>query len=310
MMESRSIGPLAVSVVGLGCNQIGTTCDELESRAVVHAALERGITLFDTADEYGNGRSEEVLGRLLRGHRNEVVLATKFGCPMGTDPACSGASARWITRALEDSLRRLGTDRIDLYQLHFPDDQVPIEETLSSLDGLMRAGKVRTIGCCNLDPPAIHTAAAAARTGRFSSFASVQTKLNLLRRERLTDVAPACVAEGIALIPYFPLASGLLTGKYRRGMPPPPGSRLSENVPPEVAAKVLSDATFDRIEALDRIANAEGRSLLELAVAWLASLPVVGSVICGATSATQVARNVAAGDWRLDAAIIGAIAAT
>lgn len=309
-METRSLGPLSVSVVGLGCNQIGTTCDDLRSRDVVHAALEQGVTLFDTADEYGDGRSEEVLGRLLRGHRDQVIIATKFGCRMGNDPNRSGASARWITRALDDSLRRLGTDRIDLYQLHFPDAVVPIEETLSTLDGLVKAGKVRAIGCCNLDPPQIHAAATTARARAFSAFISAQTKLNLLRRERLNDVAPACAAEGMALIPYFPLASGLLTGKYRRGTPPPPGTRLSENVTPEVAAKVLSDTTFDRIEALERIANERGRSLLELAVAWLASLSVVSSVICGATSAIQVTRNVAASEWRLDAATMSAIAAT
>jgi len=306
-METRSVGPLSVSVIGLGCNQVGTTCDALRSRAVIHAALDHGITLFDTADEYGDGRSEKFLGEALRGRRDEVAIASKFGCPMGNDSLKSGASARWITRAVEDSLRRLGTDRIDLYQLHFPDPSVPIDETLAALDLLVRQGKVRAIGCCNLSAPEIHEAAAAARAAGLHRFVSAQTKLSLLRQERLRDVAPACATEGMALIPYFPLASGLLTGKYRRDMPPPPGSRLADNVAPEVAAKVLSDETFDRLEALEARARAHGRTLLDLAIAWLTSHQIVGSVICGATTADQVARNVMAGGWRLDPATLDSL---
>jgi aryl-alcohol dehydrogenase-like predicted oxidoreductase len=299
-METRQIGSLQVSVIGLGCNQVGTTCDLPASRDIIAAAIDHGITFFDTADEYGDGRSEEVLGPLLTAHRNKIVLGTKFGAKLDGDPARAGASARWIERAVEDSLRRLCTDRIDLYQLHFPDTATPMEETLAALDRLVRSGKVREIGACNLPAAAIDEAAGAASALGTARFRSYQARLNLLRQEALAELVPACARNQIRFIPYFPLASGLLTGKYRRGHPPAAGSRLAENVPAEVAAKVLSDAAFDRLEALEALAAQHGHSLLDLAIAWLTAQPQIASVICGATSARQVAANVAGAGWLLD----------
>ena len=311
-MEKRKIGKLEVSVVGLGCNQLGTTMDEQASANVVAAALDHGVNFFDTADEYGGGRSEEYLGKALRGKRDKVIIATKFGShhiataspePTPLPPGEGGASARWVEIAVERSLRWLGTDYIDLYQLHFPDDTVPIDETLTALDRLIRDGKVREIGCANFSVAQIDAAATAAKEKKLHPFASVQNRLSLLRQGALADVLPACTQHGTSFLPYFPLASGLLTGKYRRGMTPPADTRLGgTNVTDEVRAKILSDKSFARVEALESFAKQRGHGVLDLAFAWLLAQPAVASVIAGATRPEQVIANARAGAWKLTAA--------
>lgn len=306
-MKTRTLGNLEVSVVGLGCNQLGTTCDEKASADIVAAALDHGVTLFDTADEYGEGNSEIVLGKALRNRRSEVVIATKFGCRMQGDPLREGASARWIVAAVEDSLRRLGTDYIDLYQQHFPDPQTPVEETLDTLRGLIKAGKVREIGCCNFTAPMIDMAAQSVSVAGRHGFASAQNRLNLLRQEALADVVPACERHGMKMLPFFPLASGVLSGKYRRGEAQPAGTRMGDNVAPDVAARILSDATFDRLDKLGKFAADHGRSLGQLAIAWLIAQPVVASVIAGATRPEQVVANISAADWTFSAGELGNI---
>ena len=295
-METRSIGSLKVSLAGLGCNNFGGRCDADQTAAVVAAALDAGITFFDTADVYGGTHSEEFLGRALGSLRDDVVVATKFGHQVGDDPEHSGGSARWVTRACEDSLRRLGTDHIDLYQLHRPDPKTPIEETLGALDELVRAGKVREIGNSNFDGAAMDEADDVARTRGFARFASAQNHYNLLHREAESDVLPACARLGLGQLPYFPLASGMLTGKYRRGEPPPEGTRLA-TVPEERRARIFSDENFDVVERLESIAVKRGRSLLDVALGWLAAQPAVASVIAGATTPWQVRANAAATSW-------------
>lgn len=304
-MERRRIGELEVSAVGLGCNQLGTTCDRAASNAVVGAALDAGITFFDTADEYGDGRSEELLGAALRHHRDDVVIATKFGGPRGETPL-TGASAAWIETAVEQSLTRLGTDRIDLYQLHFPDPATPIEETLEALGRLVAAGKVREIGAANLSGEQLTVAAAAADRLGVPRFASAQNRLNLLRQDALDDVLPVCGTLGSAFLPYFPLASGLLSGKYRRGVAPEAGTRMAESVPEAGRERILSDATFDRLDALERLAAEHGRTLIELAFGWLLAQPALASVIAGATRPEQVVANVDAARWRPDPELVAA----
>lgn len=299
-MEMRSIGSLRVSVVGVGCNNFGGRIDSVASTAVVGAALDAGITLFDTADIYGGGQSEVLLGQALGARRDEVVIATKFGMGDGTNlPA--GASGAAIVTAVEGSLRRLGTDRIDLYQLHAPDDATPIEETLAALDQLVQDGKVREIGCSNFDGTRLDRAAAAAGTMETARFASVQNELSLLRRRHEADLLEACRRHDLVILPYFPLASGLLTGKYRRGTAPPPGTRLA-SLPSEGQQRALSDRRFDTVEALEAFAVARGRSVLELAMSWLAGLPHMASVIAGATKPEQVHANADAVAWQLTAA--------
>ena len=292
-METRRIGSLTVSVAGLGCNNFGMGLDYTRSAEVVHAALEAGVTFFDTADIYGQTHSEEFLGRALAGRRDAVVVATKFGLPL--DDRRKGAGPAYVKQAAEDSLRRLGTDRIDLYQLHTPDPSTPIADTLGALDDLVRAGKVREIGCSNFSAAQLREAEAAAAPGR-ARFVSVQNEYSLLHREPERDVLAACERLGLAFLPYFPLASGLLTGKYERGAPPPAGTRLSHAW---AANRFLTDDRLDRVDALRRFAGARGRSILELAVSWLLRHRVVASVIAGATSPEQVRANVAAAMWRL-----------
>ncbi len=308
-MRTRRIGSLEVSVVGLGCNQLGTTCDETRTAAILAAAADSGVTFFDTADEYGAGASEELLGRLLAARRDEVVIATKFGSRYGAAPGEGGASPRWITTAVEASLRRLRTDRIDLYQLHFPDPSVPIEETLGALEGLVQAGKAREIGCANMATAQIDEAARAANDHGLRPFASVQNRLNLLRPQALSDTVPAASAQGMAFLPFFPLASGVLTGKYRRGQAPPAGTRLGDHVAPAVAAKILSERIHDRLEAFERLAGQDGHTLLELSIAWLIGQPAVASVIAGVTSPAQLRTNVAAAEWELSAETMAAASA-
>jgi aryl-alcohol dehydrogenase-like predicted oxidoreductase len=296
-VETRRIGSLDVSVVGLGCNNFGMRIDEDRAHAVVRAALDAGITMFDTADIYGGTRSEEFLGRALGTRRDEAVIGTKFGGPID-DARPGGASAAYIQRAVEDSLRRLGTDRIDLYQLHFPDDKVPLDETLGALDELVRAGKVREIGCSNFSPELIAQADDASSARGIARFVSVQNEYSLLRRGPEKGVLDACEKYDLAFIPYFPLASGVLTGKYRRGEAPPPETRLA-TAPAERVERALSDRNFDKVEALQRWVADRGHSLLELAMSWLLCRPRVTTVIAGATRPEQVAANAAAANWKL-----------
>ena len=290
-METRKIGSLTVSVVGLGCNNFGPRLDAEETRAVVHAALDAGVNFLDTADIYGMGLSEEYVGRALGPRRAEVVLATKFGMKM--DERRRGAHPDYIREAVEDSLRRLGTDRIDIYQLHTPDPSVPIADTLGALDELVRAGKVVEIGCSNFSVEQLREARDAAPGARFQS---VQNEYSLFHRDPEESVLDECARQGLAFIPYFPLASGLLTGKYRRGTPPPEGTRITAG---GRYAELLTEENLERVERLAQWAEARGHTLLELAFAWLLARGEVVSVIAGATSAAQVRSNAAASAWRL-----------
>jgi len=308
-MEFRRLGNsgLVVSVVGLGTNNFGMKLDLEQSRAVVHAALDQGITLFDTADSYGT--SEERLGDILQGKRDDVVLATKFGSDSrrrgndnGEDWGARG-SRRYIIRAVESSLRRLRTDWIDLYQLHRPDDATPIDETLSALDDLVHAGKVRYLGSSNFTGWQVAEAEWTARTRGLERFVSAQNEYSWLERDIEADLVPALEHYGIGLLPYFPLASGLLTGKYRRGEEPPQGSRIQS----WGRESVLTDETFDVLEKLEAFAAERGVTLLDVAIGGLAAQPAVSSVIAGATTPEQVAKNVAAGNWSPSAADVAAL---
>jgi aryl-alcohol dehydrogenase-like predicted oxidoreductase len=303
-MKTRTLGSLAVSVVGLGCNNFGARLDAGQTAAVVRAALDAGIDFFDTADIYGGTKSEEYLGRALHGVRDSVVIATKFGIPIDAQRQ-GGASPQYIARAVEDSLRRLGTDRIDLYQLHRPDPQVPIEDTLGALGELVAAGKVREIGSSNFSSKQIAAAETAVVPGA-ARFVSVQNEYSLLQRGPERSVLDACAQRGIGFLPYFPLASGALSGKYRQGQAPPVGTRLAAADSP-LAARFLSESALATIEALAQFAEARGRSLLELAHSFLLAQKSVVSVIGGATSAEQVRANVAAADWQLSADDLGEI---
>lgn len=297
-MEHLPLGLLSVSRVGLGCNNFGGRLDAAESEAVVKAAVDAGIDFFDTADVYGDRRSEQILGRALRGVRERVVIATKFGAPGSADDGSARGGRAWIERAVERSLQRLGTDRIDLYQMHFPDADVPIDETLGALDELVRAGKVREIGCSNFSSTRIREAARASEERGLAAFRSVQNRYSLLHREPEEKVIPACRELGVSLIPYFPLESGLLTGKYRAGEALPDRTRLA-NMPDDQRARFLTDERLVLVERLREYARARGRSLLELAMSWLATAPMVVSVIAGATRPEQVAANAGAASWAL-----------
>lgn len=297
-METRRLGPLEVSVVGLGCNNFGRRVGEEGTRAVVDAALDAGITLFDTADVYGEGESERLLGHALARRRGEVVIATKFGLPMGDDATRSGAHPDRIPRAVEDSLRRLGTDVIDLYQLHRPDPEVPIAETLGALHELVEAGTVRAIGCSNFSAAQIDEAARTAQEGDIHPFVSVQNRYSVLTREPEDEgVVDACERHGLGLLPYFPLESGLLTGKYAEGFDTVQG-RLS-SLDDERRARFADDGKLSATEELTRFAELRDHSVLELAISWLAAQPAVASVIPGATAPGQVRANAEAADWRL-----------
>ena len=296
-MRYRSLGNsgLLVSVVGLGCNNFGRRLDLQQSRAVVDAAIDSGVTLLDTAEAYGGfGRSEEILGEVLAGRRDSVVLATKFGA-QGSDfygPAAGARGGRsYIRRAVEQSLRRLRTDYIDLYQIHNPDPVTPIEETISALSELVRAGLVRYIGHSNFSAVQIATAAAAARELTAVPFISAQNHWSLLERQAEMDVVPAAIQYRLGVLPFFPLANGLLTGKIRRGVGPAAGTRLAER------SGYITEAKLDKVEALADWAGQHGRSVLEVTIGGLAALPGCSSVIAGATSAEQVRANAAAGRW-------------
>jgi aryl-alcohol dehydrogenase-like predicted oxidoreductase len=296
-MESRRLGRsgLLVSALGLGTNNLGNRLDAAASRAVVDAALEAGVTFIDTADVYGRGASETALGSILGERRRDVIIATKFGAAMADDGWQRGASRRWIVRAAEDSLRRLRTDWIDLYQVHFPDPATPIEETLRALDDLMTAGKVRYIGTSNFAAWQIVDAQWTAQAANLARPISVQHRYNLLHREIATDVLPAARQFGLGLHPYVPLASGFLTGKYRRGEGASAGRlQASPN-----AGQLLTDPNYDRLDALQAFARDRGREPLDLAIAWLLTQPEVGPVIASASSPEQVTANAQAAQWRL-----------
>lgn len=299
-MENRTFtapggAALTVSAVGLGCNNFGRRCDAGETRAVVAAALDAGVTLFDTSDSYGDprGSSEEYLGRALGARREDVVIASKFGWAGGASPAHIAAS-------VEASLKRLGTDRIDLYQLHKPDPATPMEDTLAALDGLVRQGKVRFIGCSNLSGQQLQDALAISSESNIAPFVTAQNQYSLIKREIEADLTPVCVEHGIGILPFYPLASGLLTGKYRRGETPSENWRLGENTPQ--AKRTRTDANLDAVERLHGFAEARGRPLLELAMSWLAGRPAVASVISGARTPEQVRENAGAAGWKLSEA--------
>jgi aryl-alcohol dehydrogenase-like predicted oxidoreductase len=297
-METRKIGSLDASIVGLGCNNFGGRIDADATARVVDAALDAGVTFFDTADIYGGTHSEEFLGRALGTRRDRALIATKFGVPIDDDRK-GGASAAYVARACEDSLRRLGTDRIDLYQLHFPDAATPQDETLGALDALVRAGKVREIGCSNFTPEMIEEATTISGDRGIARYVSVQNEYSLLRRlPEKAGVLDACVKYDLGFLPYFPLASGVLSGKYQRRKQPPDGTRLA-SLPAERQDEALSDKVMNRVEALTTWAGDHGHTLLELAFAWLLARPAVASVIAGATKPEQVVTNAAAASWRL-----------
>jgi aryl-alcohol dehydrogenase-like predicted oxidoreductase len=297
-MRYRPLGAsgLMVSVVGLGGNNFGRRIDLEGTRAVIDAALDVGINLVDTADIYGSrpGESETLLGQVLEGRRDEVVLATKFGMDMrganGDDHGARG-SRRYVRRAVEASLRRLRTEHVDLYQYHVPDGITPVEETLATLDDLVREGKVRYVGSSNFEAWQVADADWSARTRGVARFVSAQNHYNLLARDAEAELVPACERFGVGVLPYFPLASGLLTGKYRRGEPAPEGSRLRER--PEQ----LTDERFDVVEALEKYAADRGLTVLDVAIGGLAAQPAVASVIAGATKPEQVRANATAGEW-------------
>jgi len=287
-----------VSAIGLGCNNFGGRIGLEASRAVVHAALDAGITLFDTADAYGErGGSETALGEILGPRRQDIVLATKFALPMNDAETLKGASRRYVMQAVDASLRRLRTDWIDLYQQHRPDPLTPIEETLRALEDLTRAGKIRYAGCSNLPAWQVADADWTARHLGMPGFVSCQDELSLLVRGNEAELLPAMRAHGLGLLPYFPLASGLLTGKYRRNEPMPEGARLTGTQ--RLADRYLTDANWAASERLHDFAQARGRTLLELAFSWLLAQAPVSSVIAGATRPEQVAANAAAGGWTL-----------
>ncbi len=304
-LQTRSLGDSGVRVsnVGLGGNNFGRRLDLEHTRAVVDAAIEEGMRFFDTADVYGRGASEELLGKVLQGRREQVVLATKFGMDMGDGRGPRGAGD-YINHALEGSLRRLRTDMIDLYWYHRPDGVTPIAQTLEALDELVRAGTVRAIGASNFSAQQIEEADAVARERGLTRFTAIQNEYSLLVREAERDALPACQRLGLGFVPYFPLASGLLTGKYRRGQDPPSGTRLAGR------GQVASEQQFNLVEALEAYAGERGVSLLEVAIGALLAHDAVASVIAGATTAEQVAANAHAGEWTPSEDDLAALRAT
>ena len=299
-MEYRNLGNsgLKVSAVGLGCNNFGMRNNAEQTREIVHRSLDEGVTLFDTADIYGNrGGSEEMLGKALGERRRDVVVATKFGMPMGDGPYLRGGSRRYIAAAAEASLKRLGTDYIDLYQIHQPDPETPQQETLEALSDLVHSGKVRYIGNSNFTAWQTVDACWISRANDLAPYVSAQNQYNLLDRRIERELIPACRQFGVGILPYFPLASGFLTGKYRRGAEPPKGTRLS--MIQRMAQQTLTDENFAILERLEKFAREHNHTLLELAIGWLASQLQVSSVIAGATSPEQVSENVKAGNWKL-----------
>jgi aryl-alcohol dehydrogenase-like predicted oxidoreductase len=301
-VETRTIGSFKVSVVGLGCNNFGMRIGRKETDAVVGAALDAGIILFDTADIYGGTKSETYLGAALGSRRDDIVLATKFGGPYEGHEG--GASATYIRTAVEDSLARLGTDRIDLYQLHMPDPKTPIAETIGALAELVAAGKIREFGCSNFSAQMLEEAAAATPPAG-PGFVSVQNQYNILHRAPEDGVLAECERLGLGFLPFFPLASGLLSGKYHRGEPPPEGTRLAAMG--DRAASQLTDERLGQVASLNELAQRDGHTVLDLAFGWLLSRPAVASVIAGATRPEQIAANVAGGAWHPGADVLAAV---
>ncbi len=299
-MQRRNLGRsgLQVSLVGLGCNTFGGKVDLAAARTLVHKALELGITFFDTSDNYGNmGGSETCLGASLGERRKDVIVATKFASPMDKAGTLRGGSRRYVMQAVEASLKRLATDWIDLYQMHRPDPATPIEETLRALDDLVRQGKVRYIGCSNFAAWQVVEAQWTAKYHGLTRFISCQDQYSLVAREIEHELIPAMQACSLGLLPYAPLSSGVLTGKYRRGEPMPEGSRLAAR--PDLGARYATDAKLAAAERLRVFCEQRGHTLLELAFSWLAAQPVMGSIIAGATSVAQLEANVAAAGWAL-----------
>jgi aryl-alcohol dehydrogenase-like predicted oxidoreductase len=302
-MELRNLGQsgLRVSVIGLGCNNFGGRIDDDATRAVIHKALDLGITLFDTADTYGErGGSETTMGKILGDDRKRIVLATKFGMPMDDVGVKVGGSRRYIMQAVEDSLRRLRTDWFDLYQIHAPDPRTPIEETLRALDDLIHQGKVRYIGCSNFAAWQVVEAQWTAKANKLHAFVSCQDEYSLLVRQVVEpQLKPAMLKYGMGLLPFFPLASGLLTGKYRRNTALPAGTRLASTQ--RLADRYLTERNWPIAEQLGDFAQQRGHTLLELAFSWLLAQSPVASVIAGATRPEQLEQNVKAGGWKLSA---------
>jgi aryl-alcohol dehydrogenase-like predicted oxidoreductase len=294
-MEKRKIGSLSVTVVGIGCNNFGSRIDDKRTEEVVNAAFDAGVNFFDTADMYGNGKSEELLARFLGRRRPDVIIATKFGNDM--EGQGKGARPEYIRKAFDASLRRLKTDYIDLYQQHVPDPDVPIAETLGALAELVKAGKVREIGCSNFSAQQMREAQSASQSRpRSARFVSVQNEYSLLHREPEEGVLAECERHALAFLPFFPLKSGLLTGKYRKGRPIPQDTRVAKF---ERYRKLLTEENLDKVEAFIDFAEPRGHTLLELAFSWLLAHGVVASVIAGTTSAQQVRDNAAAASWKL-----------
>ncbi|WP_119418426.1 aldo/keto reductase [Desertibaculum subflavum] len=307
-MEIRNLGRsgLRVSAVGLGCNNFGMRCDLEASRKVIDKAIDLGITLFDTADAYGNqGGSEEIIGQVLGARRKDIVLATKFALPMDKAEVLKGASRRYIMSAVEASLKRLKTDWIDLYQQHRPDPLTPIEETLRALDDLVAQGKVRYIGCSNLVSWQVVEAQWTSKERNLERYVSCQDEYSLLVRDIEKELIPAMQAYDLGLLPFFPLASGLLTGKYKRNAPLPPGARLTTTQ--RLADRYMTDANWPIVEKLADFAASRGKSMLELAFSWLACRPQVSSVIAGATRPEQLEENVKAAGWKISPEDMAAI---
>lgn len=300
-MDLRRLGQtgLKVSAIGLGGNTFGGTAGSDESVAIIRRALELGITLIDTADAYGNGRSEELIGRAVEGRRNEVVLATKVGWPLGTNPNDRGLSRRWIMQAVEGSLRRLNTDYIDLYQAHLPDHETPIEETLRAMDDLIRQGKVRYVGCSNHAAWQLMEACLIAERRGLAPWISAQNRWNILEGLDDPHLLPACGKLGVGIIPFQPLAAGMLTGKYRPGDEPPRGTRLGDL--PHIR-KRMTDAKLATVERLRPWAEQRGQTTAALGVAWLLAHPAVATVLVGARTLDQLEQNVTSADWKLSAA--------
>ncbi|MGA9343419.1 MAG: aldo/keto reductase [Rhodanobacteraceae bacterium] len=300
-MQQRKLGgsQLEVSLVGMGCNNFGSRIDLEAARKVVDAAIDHGITLFDTADIYGSesGASESVLGKALGERRKKVVIATKFAKPMDGSSEQRRGSRAYVMQSAEASLRRLGTDWIDLYQMHEPDPATPIEETLRALDDLVKAGKLRYVGCSNFSAREVTIAQQVARETSLTRFISCQDEYSLVARDIENERLPVMKAEGLGLLPYFPLASGLLTGKYQRDVALPEQSRFAHWK--GLGDRYLTDANWDIVEKLDAFAGQHGHSLLDLAFSWLAAQEPVASVIAGATRPEQVAQNAKAAQWKL-----------
>jgi aryl-alcohol dehydrogenase-like predicted oxidoreductase len=299
-MEKRKLGrsSLEVSVVGIGCNNFGLRADPAQTKAVVDKAIDLGITLFDCADRYGQppGTSEKYLGQALGAKRKNIVLASKFGNPMDDSGALQGASRRYIKIAVEASLKRLNTDWIDLYQLHAPDAKTPIEETLGALEELVRDGKIRHAGCSQFSAAQIRAASAAAKQAGIEGLVSGQNHYNLIKRDMEREFVPALLETGISFIPFYPLAGGLLTGKYRRDAAPE-GSRFA--TPREQEKRALAGNPWPVLEKLEAFCAARGRTMLELAASWLLSRPSVACMIAGATRPAQVEANIQAIGWKL-----------